>query len=112
MGCPYDAKFIFGIKITKEKYKELDKRMDEDESLTDDDYFEMSYDQEQDDNYYIEVGSTNISVNNCSFIEAVSMSRLESAKAKSEIVFDKSNLLQESFDKSDITGLLICDYTG
>jgi hypothetical protein len=112
MGCPYNAKIVFGIRISKEKYKELAKQMDDDETLNDDDYFEMSYNYDKGDNYYIELDNDYNYVDNCSYMEEISLSKIESANKKAESNFDKSKMLQQHFKKTDIKGLLICEYVG
>ena len=112
MGCPYEAKFLFGIKLTEEQASELDERMDSDESLSDDDYIEVESADAGNDKYkyYLDLSNSYNTVSNCTVIGEVS--NIEKMREKAVETLNKSNLLKEYFSESDIRPLLICNYCG
>ena len=106
MGCPYNARFVFGIQITKEQYNNLNGLME------DDDYFKMNYDFDRNEGHYIDLDDSYNVVSNCSIVEELSLDTLQLAQKKAVERFKESKLLQENFKESDIKGLLICEYVG
>lgn len=112
MGCPYNAKFLFGIRISEEQATKLDEKMDSDELLTEDDYIEVKCSEagNEEYKYYLDLSNSHNTVSNCEVIRKVS--NLEGMKEKAIKNFNKSSLLKEYFSESDIEALLICEYVG
>jgi hypothetical protein len=112
MGCPYEAKFLFGIRLTEEQEESLNERMDSDESLSDDDYIEVdsAYSGGDEPFYYLDLSNSYNTVSCCSVIGRVNY--LDTMKEKALKKFNSSALLKEMFSESDIQPLLICTYCG
>lgn len=111
MGCPYNAKFVFGIIINNKQMEELNNRIDNDNSLTEDDCFE-TYCDENERKFYLDLTGIYNVVDNCEYLKKMPLNTLEKDQENAINNFKKSKLMQEYFKESDITGLLICEYVG
>jgi hypothetical protein len=115
MGCPYEARFIFGITITEEQRDLLEKKMDEmekDPNTKSSDYVQIdgAYAGNDDAYYYIDLSNSYNTVSNCEVIRSVR--NFDTMKDKAIKAFNECKMIQDMFSESDVEPLLICTYCG
>ena len=120
MGCPFDAKVIFGIELTKKKAGEITKKIDEIEKNfpkggdwqkeVGDFECEIRSD-ENDSKFFLELVEIT-SASNCTILKAFSEYSVDSAKKEAHKIYDTSPFLKENFKIEDVKLFLVSMYVG
>jgi len=120
MGCPYDAKLVFGFKLTESQANKIEEKI---EKISDTfpengnwqkevgDFDGCVSRDEEGAGFYLELSEVS-SVSNCDYLGEVSENKMESSKKKADKIYDTSPFLKENFKKENIKLLLICNYCG
>lgn len=117
MGCPYDAKLVYGIKLTSAEAKSLNKKFDKLSETVDDwekevgDFDSDTSSDEDGKQHYLELVDIE-SVSNCGFMTPISESALSNAAKKVNKIYNGSPFLKKEFSIDQIQLLLICRYCG
>jgi len=120
MGCPYDAKLLFGFKLTESKAKKIEEKLNEiEENFPENgnwqkevgDFESCVSSDEENEKFYLEIHEVT-SASNCDFMEEISENKFESARKRADKIYDTSPFLKDNFKKEDIKLLLISRYCG
>jgi hypothetical protein len=117
MGCPYDAKLVYGIKLTSAEAKSLDKKFDKLAETVDDwekevgEFESCTFSDEDGKKHYLELVDIE-SVSNCDFMSLISESALSNAAKEANKIYNGSPFLKKEFSIDQVQLLLICNYCG
>ena len=120
MGCPFDAKVIFGIELTKKRAKEIADKIDKIEKnfpkggdwqkeVGD---FECDiYRDENETKFFLELVEIT-SASNCTVLKAFSEASVNNAKKEAHEIYNTSPFLKENFKIEDVKLFLVSMYVG
>jgi hypothetical protein len=120
MGCPFDAKVIFGIELTKQRANEIADKIDEIEKnfpkggnwQKDVGDFECEIrSDENESKFFLELSSIT-SASNCTVLREFSEARINSSKKEAHRIYDTSPFLKENFKIEDVKLFLVSMYVG